>query len=144
MDRIDRVRFLEAENSHKQYPCTSPTDFKQPFIIETDAFYNDIGAVLMPKRRPLAFLSKSISSRELEMSIYEKELVALVIAMGKWRYYLEGHHFNIKTDHRSFKYLLEQRITTPLQQKWLTKLLGLGNEIQYKKGLKKCGSGCIV
>ena len=30
--------------------------------------------------------------------------------------------------------MLEQRITTPFQQKWLTKLLGLSYEIQYKKG----------
>ena len=32
------------------------------------------------------------------------------------------------------KYLLEQRITIPLQQKWLTKLMGLSYEIHYRKG----------
>ena len=68
------------------------------------------------------------------LSIYEKELLALVTAVTKWRHYLEGHHFIIHTDHQSLKYLLEQRITTPLQQKWLTKLLGLSYEIHYKKG----------
>lgn len=63
----------------------------------------------------------------------KKKLLALVTVVGKWRHYLEGHHFIIKTDHQSLKHLLEQRITTPLQQKWLTKLLGLSYEIQYKK-----------
>lgn len=39
----------------------------------------------------------------------------------------------IKTNHQSLKYLIEQKITTPLYQNWLTKLLGLSYEIQYKK-----------
>ena len=47
---------------------------------------------------------------------------------------LVGHHFVIKTDHQSLKYLLDQKLTTTLQHKWLAKLLGLDYEIQYKKG----------
>nr|GEV75488.1 hypothetical protein [Tanacetum cinerariifolium] len=43
-------------------------------------------------------------------------------------------HFLIKTDHFSLKYLLEQRITTPAQMKWLPKLIGFDFEIAYKKG----------
>lgn len=62
--------------------------------------------------------------------------MALVTAVGKWRHYLEGNHFIIKTDHKSFKFLLEQRITTPPQQKWLSKWLGLDYEICYKKGVE--------
>ncbi|KAL3534339.1 hypothetical protein ACH5RR_002800 [Cinchona calisaya] len=54
--------------------------------------------------------------------------------MSKWRHYLEGHHFIIKIDHQSLKYLLEQEIATPMQQKWLTKLLEHNYEIQYKVG----------
>ena len=54
----------------------------------------------------------------------------------KWRHYLEGHHFIIRTDHQSLKYLLEQRVTTTLQQKWLTKLLELSYDIQYRKRKK--------
>ncbi|GJR88425.1 retrotransposable element Tf2 [Tanacetum coccineum] len=48
-------------------------------------------------------------------------------------------HFKIKTDHFSLKYLLDQRLTTPFQAKWLPKLLGFDYEISYKKG-----SGNIV
>ncbi|CAA7054011.1 unnamed protein product [Microthlaspi erraticum] len=45
----------------------------------------------------------------------------------------EGH-FVIKTDQRSLKYLLEQRLNTPIQQQWLPKLLEFDYEIQYKQG----------
>ena len=68
------------------------------------------------------------------LSIYEKELLALVITITKWRHYLEGYHFIIRTNNQSLKYLFEQRVTITHQQKWLTKLLGLSNEIQYRKG----------
>lgn len=56
------------------------------------------------------------------------------MASTKWNHYLQGHHFIIKTDHQSVKYLLEQLLSTMLQQKWLAKLLGLDYEIVYKKG----------
>lgn len=61
--------------------------------------------------------------------------MALLTGISRWRHYLEGNHFIIKTDHQSLKYLLEQRIVTPLQQRLLTKLLGLSYEIVYKKGV---------
>lgn len=48
--------------------------------------------------------------------------------------YMLGAKLLIKTDHESLKYLLDQRITTSNQQKWITKLLGLDYEIVYKRG----------
>ena len=72
--------------------------------------------------------------KNMGLSVYEKELVALVFAVTKWKHYLVGNHFIIRTDHKSLKFLLEQRLTTTAQYKWLTKLLGLDYEIQYKKG----------
>jgi hypothetical protein len=54
----------------------------------------------------------------------------------KWRLYLLGQTFKIKTDHQSLKYLLEQKVGTPTQQKWLTKLLGYDFLIEYKKGIE--------
>ena len=61
-------------------------------------------------------------------------MLAIVMAIRKWRPYLLGRHFKIKTDHQSLKFLLQLRITTPSQQKWLAKLLGYDFEVTYKKG----------
>ena len=108
-------------------------DFQKPFTIETDTIGERIGAVLLQDGHPIAFLSKALSPKNLGLSAYEKELLALVMAVIKWKHYLVGYHFAIKTDHESLKYLLDQKLTTALQHKWLTKLLGLDYEIQYKK-----------
>jgi hypothetical protein len=42
--------------------------------------------------------------------------------------------FQIKIDHESLKYFLEQQISSPEQQKWVTKIFGYDYEIIYKKG----------
>ena len=42
--------------------------------------------------------------------------------------------FIIKTNQQSLKFILEQRIVTPAQQKWFTKLLGYSFAMEYKKG----------
>nr|MDZ8005255.1 RNase H-like domain-containing protein [Nostoc sp. DedSLP05] len=122
----------------KQAMCTTPVlampDFTKSFIIETDACDTGIGAVLMQEGRPLAFLSKALSGRNLGRSTYEKEMIAIIHVVNQWRPYLIGRHFIIKTDHLSLKYLMEQRVAHPEQQKWVSKLLGYDYEITYKKG----------
>lgn len=52
-----------------------------------------------------------------------KKYMAILMAMDRWRHYIEHDQFIIKADHESLKFLLEQRIHTPIQKKGLTKLL---------------------
>lgn len=56
-------------------------------------------------------------------------MLAIVYAVQKWRPYLLGQHFKIITDHQTIRHFLDQRIATPTQQHWLSKLLGY-----YKAG----------
>lgn len=90
----------------------------------------------MQNSHPLAFLSKALAPKNLGLSIYEKEFLAIIHVVDKWRSYLLHNQFIIKTDHQSLKYLLEQKISTPVQHKYLTKLLGFDYRIEYKKGVE--------
>lgn len=126
--------FNQLKQAMIQAPVLALPNFNQQFIIEADASGGGIGAVLMQQGQPIAFMSKALSTQHQALSVYEKELLALVSAVQKWRPYLIGREFVIRTDHQSLKYLLEQRISTPAQRKWLTKLMGYDYTVVYKKG----------
>lgn len=67
----------------------------------------------MKMGRPIAFHSQAFKGRALLLSTYEKELFVLVSAIQKWRPYLLGRAFVVKTDQRSLKYLLDHKVGTP-------------------------------
>jgi hypothetical protein len=131
-------RAEEAFKNLKVLMSTPPVlglpDFTKKIVIECDASGARIGAVLMQEGRPLAYLSQGLKGKSLYLSTYEKELLALVMAVIKWRHYLLGHTFVIRTDQQALKYLLEQKIGTPAQQKWISKLLGYDFSVENKRG----------
>ena len=61
-------------------------------------------------------------------------MLEILRALKKWRPYLMGRHFKVKTNHDSLKQFLKQRLSSKEQQKWVTKMLGYDFEIIYKKG----------
>lgn len=126
--------FLQLKSAMTSSPVLALPNYNRDFMLEAYASGTGLGAVLMQEGHPIAYWSKGLSPRNQALSTYEKELMAVVLVVLKWRYYLIGRHFLIKTDHQSLKYLLEQRVGTPFQQKWITKLLGFDYTILYKSG----------
>ncbi|GKG09609.1 RNA-directed DNA polymerase, reverse transcriptase [Tanacetum coccineum] len=97
-------------------PVLALPNFSQPFEIKCNASRRGIRAMLMQSQRPIAYFSKALSDQNLNKSAYEKEIMALVLAIQHWRPYLLGRSFTIFTDQKSLKFLFEQRITTIDQQ----------------------------
>ena len=87
-------------------------NFKEPFVLDIDASGTGIGAVLSQAEHPIAYFSKKLSSRMQKQSAYIREFYAITQALAKFRHYLLGHKFIIKTDQKSLKELLEQRLQT--------------------------------
>lgn len=115
-------------------PILALPDFTRQFYIETDASQYGVGAVLLQDGHPLAFLSRALGPKNQGLSAYEKEYMAILIAVDQWRSYLQLGEFIIFTDQKSLTHLADQRLHTIWQQKVFTKLLGLQYRIVYKPG----------
>lgn len=105
-------------------PVLRLLNFTLDFIIETNASNVGVGAVLMQEAHLIAFFSKKLGPKLRSASTYIKELYAITEAVQKWRQYLLGQFFIIRTDHKSIKELLQQVIQMLDQQAYIRKLLG--------------------
>lgn len=115
-------------------PVLALPDLSQPFVIEADASDKGVRAVLQQKGHPVAYINKALGPKNQALSTYEKECLAILLAVDHWRAYLQHSEFVIKIDQHSLVHLDDQRLHTPWQHKALTKLMGLKYKIFYKKG----------
>ncbi|XP_061357783.1 uncharacterized protein LOC133302076 [Gastrolobium bilobum] len=115
-------------------PILALPNFIIPFTLETDASGVGIGAMLLQLDHPIAIFSRKLSKLMQAKSIHYREMYAITTAVAKWRQYLLGSPFVIRTDHRSLHHLMSQVIQTLEQQQFLAKLLGFNYSIQYKPG----------
>ncbi|GAU22407.1 hypothetical protein TSUD_122930 [Trifolium subterraneum] len=135
--------FDELKRRLTTAPVLALPDFSKTFLIECDASGEGIGAILMQEKKPIAYYSKALGMRNLTKSAYEKELMAVVLAIQHWRPYLLGRKFTVSTDQKSLKQLLQQRIVTAEQQNWTAKLLGYDFDIIYKQGKLNKGADAL-
>jgi hypothetical protein len=84
-----------------QAPVLTVPNFSKTFVVEIDACDTGIRAVLMQDNHPLAYLSKHLCPKNQTLSVYEKECLAILMAVEKWRPYLQHQKFIIRTDHQS-------------------------------------------
>jgi len=100
------------------------SNFSEPFVLETDAYGFRVGAILSQTNHPIAYFSKNLSLRMQQQFVYTREFYAIMDALAKFRHYLLGHKFIIKTNQKSLKELVEQRLQTLEQQHRLPKFWG--------------------
>ncbi|CAN6570909.1 unnamed protein product [Malus baccata var. baccata] len=127
--KIDLVRHLP-----------SPTSVREslPFELMWDASDYALGAVLGQRKdkRPhvIYYASRTLNDAQLNYSTTEKELLAVVFALDKFRSYLIGTKIIVFTDHAALKYLLTKKEAKPRLIRWILLLQEFDIEIRDKKG----------
>ena len=130
----------------KEKLCTTPVlaypDFEKEFILYTDASGYALGAILSQKdedgkEHVIFYASKSLTDAEKNYSTTELECYAVVWAVEKFHYYLDGKKFKVITDHYALKWL-EKNALKGRRARWILRLQPyFGNmEIIYKEGRK--------
>jgi RNase H-like domain found in reverse transcriptase/Reverse transcriptase (RNA-dependent DNA polymerase) len=120
----------EAFNEIKKRMTSTPVlcipDPDKPFTVTTDASDFAMGAVLQQDQgqgpQPVAFTSRKMNPAERNYPAHDKELLAIMHALAKWRVYLQGRPFVIYSDHATLTHLEHQPNLNPKQVRWLGKM----------------------
>ena len=122
-------------------PVLGYADYTKPFIVETDASHDGLGAVLSQeqdgKRRVIAYASRRLRPPEKNMQNYSSrklELLALKWAVTeKFRSYLLGSEFMIYTDNNPLSHLQTAKLGA-VEQRWAAELALFNFTIKYRPG----------
>ena len=117
-------------------------DYNLPFVIETDASNDGLGAVLSQeqegKLRVIAYASRGLRGPERNMENYSSrklELLALKWAISeKFREYLIGSTFTVFTDNNPLTYLQSKAKLKATEQRWVADLANFNFNIKYRSG----------
>ncbi|CAL9018971.1 unnamed protein product, partial [Prunus brigantina] len=119
-------------------PIIMAPDWSLPFELMCDASDYAIGAVLGQRVNKLPhviyYASRTLNDAQLNYSTTEKELLAVVFALEKFRSYLVGSKVIVYFDHAALRFLLTKKDAKPRLIKWILLLQEFDLEIQDKKG----------
>ncbi|CAM8951321.1 unnamed protein product [Rhodiola kirilowii] len=132
--------FDELKQALVSAPIIRAPDWTQPFEIMCDASDYAVGAVLGQRadKKPvvIGYASRTLDAAQRNYSTTEKELLAVVFALEKFRSYLLGAKVVVFSDHATIRYLMTKKETKPRLIRWILLLQEFDVEIKDKKGIE--------
>jgi len=109
-------------------------DTSKKFEVYCDASYQGLGCVLMQDKRSMAYASRQLKVHEKNYPTHDLELAVVVFALKTWRHYLYDSQFQVFNDHKSLKYLFDQKELNMRQRRWMEYLKDYDFELLYHPG----------
>ncbi|XP_015941248.1 uncharacterized protein LOC107466756 [Arachis duranensis] len=126
--------FEELRRALTTAPIVREPNWMLPFEIICDASNQAIGVALAQRDGKLpyviAYSSKTLDAVQSNYTTTEKELLAIVHALDKFRSYLLGSKIVVYTDHVALKYLLSKNESKPRLIRWILLLQEFDIEIK--------------
>jgi transposase InsO family protein len=137
-EEAQEAAFAALKAAIASAPIIHMPDLSQPFVVTTDASNFAVGAVLTQgtgaEERVIAFESKKLSPAETRYPVHDREMLAVIYALKKWRHYLLGAHTTVVTDHKSLEFFTTQPHLNPRQARWMGLLAEYDHTIVHREG----------
>jgi hypothetical protein len=138
------VKFLWTEKQEQAFrtlqkklceaPILSLPEGSEDFVVYSDASKMGLGCVLMQRGKVIAYASRQLKEHEKNYPTHDLELAAVVFALKIWRHYLYGTKCTLFTDHKSLKYIFDQKELNMRQRRWLELLKDYDCDLLYHPG----------
>lgn len=119
-------------------PVLRQADGTKPYIVKTDASSYALGAVLVQGEKdnehPVEYASRLLTAAERNYSTTEREALAVVWALNKFRSYIDGLPVTLITDHQALKWLMNLKSPTGRLARWALQLQSFNLDIKYQPG----------
>ena len=123
--------FVELNKRLTTAPILILPNPEEPFVVYCNASKLGLGGVLMQNDKVVAYVLRQLRIHEKNYPTHDLELAAVVFVLKIWRHYLYGSRFEVFSDHKSLKYLFDQKELDMRQRKWLEMLKDYDFGLKY-------------
>ena len=151
LDETARAAFQALKQRLVESPVLKFADFSRPFIVETDASTDGLGAVLSQQladgsRAVIAYASRTLRRAERNdnrYSAFKLELLAIRWAVCQaFRDFLSGNRCTIVTDHNPLMYLDSANLSAT-ELRWVQQLSSFDYQLEYRPGRKNAAADAL-
>ncbi|CAL9687324.1 unnamed protein product [Knipowitschia caucasica] len=139
--------FCTLKKALTESPILTPPDTNLPFVMDTDASDAGMGAVLSQVgshgEKVVAYFSKTFNKAERRYCVTRRELLAIVRAIGHFRYYLCGLPFTVRTDHSALQWLMSFKEPEGQIARWLEELAPYNFKVEYRAGSRHANADAM-
>ncbi|GFV97229.1 retrovirus-related Pol polyprotein from transposon 17.6 [Trichonephila clavipes] len=137
----------EAFNKIKRALTAAPVlqlpNFTEQLNVFTDASGVGIGAVLNQNHRSIAFTSRTLNKAERNYTVTERECLAVIWALNKFKTYFGSQPVKVITDHAALTKLTNGKNLSSRMIRWTLKLSEFNMEWEHRRCPKHCRARII-
>ena len=149
LSRKAKEAFSLLKQALLQAPVLKFTDYSKPFVLETDASSDGLGAVLLQegedgKLHPVAYGSQSLTKAERNYHVGKTEFLTLKWAVtDHFKEYLIYQPFVVCTDNNPLTYLFATPNLNACGHQWVASLTNFNFTIEYQHGRNNAAADAL-